>query len=339
MGCKAPLQALRNGAGAIRLLPRFVQGLDLNGRLAFGESVLELPCGKCAQCRVARAQEWALRCHHEAQFHRHDDGSPNAAFVTLTFENEGLAFRELKYGTHPLSLSVRDWQLFAKRLRQHIARQHRRREKKLGLVPSDPPKFKFFAVGEYGREKLRPHYHVLLFGWDFSEDRVQCTDEGGMSFFLSPTLEKLWGYGRTDIRPMTPETINYVCRYVVKKLTGEDANRFLQRIDPDTGDVITVAPEFAVMSRNPGIGARWFDRFKDDVYPDNFVILKGRPTRVPRYYANRLKQQDPERAEAVADKAKEKAKKFLPEKITNRRKVKVKVTKARIKLAASRKLD
>lgn len=38
------------------------------------------------------------------------------------------------------------------------------------------------------------------------------------------------------------------------------------------------------MSLKPGIGSAWFSKFKDSVYPDDHVIVRGREMRPPRYY-------------------------------------------------------
>lgn len=339
MGCKRPIQATRNGAGPIRLLPRFVTGMGLASRKAWGDTIVELPCGRCAQCRVDKANDWATRCHHESKMHRHPDGSPNACMITLTFENEGLLLRELKQGTHPSSLDVRDWKLFAKKLGQHRLRKQRREEKSLGLEKGPRRGFRYFHVGEYGGENKRPHYHALLFGEDFSEDRIWTKDERGNACATSATLDKLWGYGRTDIRPMTPETVNYCCRYVTKKLNGEMLKNSLERLDPDTGEIITVRPEYATMSLKPGIGATWYERFKDDVFPDNFVVVKGTKKKVPRFYLRRLQKEDKELYERVADAAHKSAAGRVQEQTPERRLVRERVLRSKQKLYAKRKLD
>lgn len=38
------------------------------------------------------------------------------------------------------------------------------------------------------------------------------------------------------------------------------------------------------MSLKPGIGAGWFRRFASDVYPGDFVVVRGRKMRPPAYY-------------------------------------------------------
>ena len=102
---------------------------------------LEVPCGQCIGCRLERSRQWAVRCIHEAQLHKDN------CFITLTYNDEHLP--------SPPSLSVRDFQLFMKRLRKRFGKGIR-----------------FFHCGEYGEKYGRPHYHACLFGFDFP-DRVQ----------------------------------------------------------------------------------------------------------------------------------------------------------------------
>lgn len=44
------------------------------------------------------------------------------------------------------------------------------------------------------------------------------------------------------------------------------------------------------MSRNPGIGKPWLMKWKEDVYPDDFVIVNGKKMRPPKYYDTLLEE-------------------------------------------------
>ena len=44
---------------------------------------IEVPCGKCVECRLARAKEWSNRCLMELPYHKFNQ------FVTLTYDDEG----------------------------------------------------------------------------------------------------------------------------------------------------------------------------------------------------------------------------------------------------------
>jgi len=50
-------------------------------------------------------------------------------------------------------------------------------------------------------------------------------------------------------------------------------------------------PEFAIMSRRPGIGRGWIDQFATSVFPRDFVVTKnGARVAVPRYYLEAQKE-------------------------------------------------
>lgn len=83
---------------------------------------------------------------------------------------------------------------------------------------------------------------------------------------------------------MTYQSAGYVTRYVTKKVTGPAAVRHYQRVDGETGEVVEVHPEYATMSRRPGIGATWFARFGEEVYPSDGVVVGGGLAKPPRYY-------------------------------------------------------
>jgi len=46
------------------------------------------------------------------------------------------------------------------------------------------------------------------------------------------------------------------------------------------------------MSRRPGIGVRWFEKWQRDVFPDDFVVLRGRKMRPPKAYDRYLELVD-----------------------------------------------
>ncbi len=226
---------------------------------------------------MARAKSWALRCVHEAQMHEEN------SFVTLTYNDEHLP----KDG----DLRCRDFQLFAKRLRKK-------------------KKFRYFQAGEYGDDNLRPHFHALLFGVDFSDDRYFWKNRRGHLVFRSPTLEEAWKNGFCEIGSLTVESAAYVARYCIKKASdpkSEDPDvRFEQekkfsryeRVDGSTGEVSYVRPEFVTMSRDPAIGVSWLRKFKSDVFPGDEVIHEGRRYLPPRRYLDELSDDQVEEIKA-----------------------------------------
>lgn len=167
--------------------------------------------------------------------------------VTLTFSDDHVPAD---------GVSVRDLQLFFKRAR-HV------------LGP-----FRYFACGEYGEALGRPHYHALLFGVDFA-DKVRIQDsQSGAQQWMSAELVKLWPKGISAVGSVTFESAAYIARYVTKKISGVRASEHYGE----------KGPEFGTMSRNPGIGTGWIERFYREVYPADEVISRGVPASVPRFY-------------------------------------------------------
>jgi len=46
------------------------------------------------------------------------------------------------------------------------------------------------------------------------------------------------------------------------------------------------------MSRGKGIGYKWFEKYKSDCYPSDFLISRGTKVRVPKYYDQLLEKED-----------------------------------------------
>lgn len=263
MVCFRPLKAYRAPGG----------GVVFDSRRGYADRPLELPCGQCAGCRVARAQQWSIRCIHEASLHARN------CFVTLTYRPEKRVDEETGevYGLpDDGSLNVRHWQLFAKRLRK------------------SGQSFRYLHCGEYGGVNYRPHYHALLFGVDFHEDRTTWREQGSSVLYTSARLEALWGHGFVSIGALTRESAQYVARYTLKKVSGPLVKERYRRIDLATGEEYFVRPEYATMSRRPGLGAGWYEKFKGDVFPDDEVIHEGKRYGVPDFYFKRLESEDPD---------------------------------------------
>ena len=247
--------------------------LTASGDVVFSElrryditETLMLPCGRCTGCRLEKSRQWALRCVHEASLHKQN------CFVTLTYDDAHLPpGRSLVY-KGPLG-----FQRFMKRLRKHF----------------HPAQIRFFMGGEYGEQLARPHFHACLFGIDFQDKSFWMKTPSGNDLYRSPTLEKLWPFGFSSIGELNFQTAGYVARYSMKKITGQAADKHYETIDPDTGEVISRAPEFCKMSLKPGIGAGWIERWHTDVYPHDYVIANGQKGKPPQYYDKRFKEMDP----------------------------------------------
>ena len=78
-------------------------------------------------------------------------------------------------------------------------------------------KLRFFCAGEYGEQTARPHYHMILYGWE-PKDLKQLYKIHHNGYYTSEWLEKLWGNGQIQIAQAVPETYRYVAGYVTKKM-------------------------------------------------------------------------------------------------------------------------
>lgn len=203
-----------------------------------------------------------MRCTHEAQLHKQN------SFITLTFSDEHLP--------EDYSVHVRTWQLFMKRLRKALGSK----------------KIRSFACGEYGETNLRPHYHAILFNHDFEDKRLWKTDRHGNRLYVSKFLTELWGYGHCTTGDVTFESAAYVARYVMKKYIGDKADEHYTRVHPLSKKVVRVQPEFVTQSRRPGLGAPWLERYKSDVYPSDFIIARGMKMNPPRFYDQKLSEEE-----------------------------------------------
>lgn len=265
--CVRPLEGFRAFGGGITFSRRKSTGIRMQVR-----------CGQCVGCRLYRTREWAIRMMHEAQV------AGESCFLTLTYADDALPENG--------SLAPSDHTHFLKRLRRRIA----------------PTRVRFFHCGEYGETNLRPHFHTVLFGYSYA-DRIPCgSSPSGLPIYRSPTLDDDWSrdgknLGRAVIGDLTFESAQYVAKYVTKqislsKASSEDAYRRFEnrnrRVDPETGELVEVVPEYATCSNRPGLGASWLEQFMSDVFPHDRVVMRGEVMPVPRYYDKLLERWDPD---------------------------------------------
>lgn len=259
---------------------------------------IEVSCGQCIGCRMRRASDWSLRVMHEASLYGRN------CFVTLTYGRGELP--------PDASLEHGDFQRFMKRLR------------KAKRVP-----VRFYMCGEYGPLNQRPHYHACLFNVDF-EDKVPAgKSASGMVFYSSAELARLWSHGIVSVQDLTPETASYCARYIMKKALGENAKTAYASVDED-GVITQRRPEYACMSLKPGIGARWFEKYRRDVFPHDFVVQNGQERQVPKYYDRLLKRSKVFELDQVEFARQERAEAAAPDNTDARRQVREAVHLAKV---------
>lgn len=214
---------------------------------------MSVPCGQCVGCRLERSRVWAVRLMHEKRSHN------RACFVTLTYDDDHLPLLQGPGIYRRETLVMRDAQLFMKRLR-----------KKFGEG------IKFYMCGEYGDETFRPHYHAILYSVAFDDMRRVGENKRGEGLFTSDQLSDLWPAGIHRVGEVTFDSCAYVARYVVKKITGDRADsHYAGRL-----------PEFTNMSRRPGIGKSYFEKYRSEILTHDSVVINGMEVTPPRFYGD-----------------------------------------------------
>lgn len=248
-------------------------------------TVKRVPCGHCMGCRLAYSRVWANRLMLEKQYYR----DSQCWFVTLTYNDWHVPLTNQEV----MTLKKSDVQNWLKRLRK-----------------ASGSSIRYYLSGEYGTSTVRPHYHVILFGLTLDDLELQYCDSKGNPFYRSRFLESAWSsksydelklnwakltcsydpesyktaadfdrIGNVLISPVSWDTCAYTARYVVKKLTGKGAFFY---------DSFGIAPPFSTCSLKPGIGRKYYDDHKEEIFRHEYFHIStpdgARRVYPPRYY-------------------------------------------------------
>lgn len=213
-----------------------------NPRSVFGDRYsfgLWVPCGHCTSCRIAHAREWATRLLHELEFWE------DSSFITLTFDDDHLP--------EDKSIHKEDLQLFFKRFRKRLGDR----------------KIRYYACGEYGEERGRPHYHAILFGFGSLSELYY---DRGLKAYRSKLIDECWSFGHNTVGSVTYDSCRYVADYVGKKYNGEKAKEvYGERQVP-----------FQIQSLS--IGKRFAQANADRLRSNLGCTVHGVQAGLPRYY-------------------------------------------------------
>lgn len=361
MSCFYPLRAIQLPGGEIIFKRTSAQHWD-------GKEI-KLPCGRCIGCRIQRAQDWATRCLHESQQHKDNafitltiaplwDQLEKIGLPTLRVDNPQRA-RDLTTGARRLvdmatPSSPKVTHVDSSRSLDSLApaSSQSQLDRSPSWLPLDPEKglsknahqkfikrlrkkcgpLRYYMCGEYGEKYKRPHYHYLLFGYNFPDRYYSHTSESGEKLYRSAKLEKLWPHGKAWIGEVTYESCAYVAAYVMKKITGELAEQHYKRTD-EAGCDYWLEPEFNEMSRRPGIARTWWEKYKNDVTTQDTIVKKnGGKMRPPRYYDKLLEIMDPATMAVLKMKRELRAKELADDNTPARLADKETVTKAKMAL-------
>lgn len=141
--------------------------------------LIQVPCGKCAECQKAKSLEWHYRTYYEFIRTFEESNQCYCYFDTLTYDDAHLPNMSEIVPDLPKIPCFRssDITKFLKNLRINLSR-------KFGISKDA---FSYFICSEYGSLRHRPHYHLLL----FMRKKVN-------PLKLSSLISQCWKCGRTD---------------------------------------------------------------------------------------------------------------------------------------------
>ena len=156
-------------------------------------------CGSCAICLAEKSNNWVIRNYYEEKRHK------KKCFITLTYaENSCILVRK-------------DLQDFIKRLRTYIERK------------GSKEKFRYFYCGEYGERNGRPHYHLIIYGWEDNEAKYLGWSGKKQICYRSSIIEECWGLGRTSYQSFSTKEAPYIALYNTPQETFKHAYKMTRK--------------------------------------------------------------------------------------------------------------
>lgn len=203
---------------------------------------IEIPCGTCSICKANQARKKAERAMAEASTWEHNE------VINLTYNEENLPLNTKADGTKVATLRYKDVQDFKKRLLKHWKKKYNQ----TGI--------RFLCACEYGEKHKRPHYHLIMYNFEAKDKKFFGYTKKGSKEWGSEEITKIWGKGNITIGEVTPETIQYVSNYCLKKFKGKKAKGIYKELG--------IEPESVRSSNRKGLGAMFIEKHLEQ-YKDN----------------------------------------------------------------------
>ena len=150
-------------------------------------------------------------------------------------------------------------------------------------------KIRYYGCGEYGSLKGRPHFHIILFNFDFEDKYFYKIDKKGVKLYRSGTLEKLWTFGFSTVGEVNSHTVKYCTKYLQKCFFDKSMRGF------------------SFMSKQDGgIGFQAFLQSRVPLSSDK-IYYDGKYTHIPEYYLRKIKIYDEVTFDYIKSKRRNKA--------------------------------
>lgn len=278
-----------------------------------------VPCRRCVECKAQYAQEWSIRCYHESIVR------DSSSFITLTidsskvhlfFDNMKSYCKKCVKGNRYIKYPI-DYTLCKGFILDELKKMRDTLYKRYNIS------IRYFGCGEYGSIDERPHYHILLFGYNFPDKKFFKNSAKGVPIYISEELSSLWKYGLAIVQDVNHRACMYVSKYVSKKIKFNDLQSEFEMY-------YGREPEFLFMSKgncqsnrcpyiddiiknckglnslrnleNPyckhcnktrgGLGYDWFLKYYKDVLKIGHITIEGVKYPIPKYYLSLLKLTD-----------------------------------------------
>lgn len=218
---------------------------------------MDVPCGNCLGCRVARSRMWTTRIMHELH------GWPESGFLTLTYSDEKLP--------NMFTLKKKELQLFFKRFRKAYDKKYKK-------------KIKYYASAEYGDRSERPHYHSILFGYGINSAMkdgrlVRMYDSKFILYkVLTGLLVDAWSNGYVTLGGVTYDSARYVTQYIDKKYSGVLADKVYVKTNR----------EIPFQRVSHGLGMPYFIKDSERISDQLYINERGYKVGLPKYYKDKF---------------------------------------------------
>lgn len=181
--------------------------VKLDKRLYSKESYISVPCGKCDECRSSYYNSILQRALVESR-------TSYMYFITLTYDNKHIPSLILPTGQQIYYSDYTHIQDMLKRMRHH------------NVIDRD---FRYLCVNEYGDQKCRPHFHLILFISRLSSDTA--VTPYLYEKLLFDNIKKYFAVNiGTRKKPVYECLFTYTLRYTNK---GVKTNYFVKYVSPD----------------------------------------------------------------------------------------------------------
>ncbi len=220
---------------------------------------LQVPCNHCNLCRRRRQNDLVQRFRFETEEH-----SELPYFVTLTHNRYSLPKDNLVH--------IRTIQLYIKRLRDYALRD-------FGITD-----ISFYAQGEYGKKRNRPHYHFLIWGLPKFDNILVARDwfskswrtKTKISFYQRSTGKIIKSKAPLGIvhcsQVASPDYLDYYFRTRGKRISATDAFKYASKYSTKDGGLSTWSCHLGekyvkrtysadLLGLNPRIDIYFLDRF------------------------------------------------------------------------------